>query len=204
MTRIGALIGALILAGVVATPVEAAPIVGGSLLATGGNVIVTFVSQGAGYVNELYLDGPQGDELGVLFNTLTTPAGSTFNLGAFLPGMELVFRLRVRDTGNEFFTGTGLRNPDGIAHAAVDDGAGARSIGTLVGFEDLLGGGDRDYDDLVFSFTNVGVADVNPAVVDEPTTLLLFGAGLAAFGLVARRATLRRRIAETARDRARA
>jgi hypothetical protein len=191
MARIGTLIGALVLWGIMATPAQAAPIFGGTLFATGGDVTVTFLSQGAGYINELYLDGPTGDSLGVLFSTLTTPAGSTFNLGGFLPGTELVFRLLVRDTGHAFFTGTGQRNPDGIAHAMVDAAAG-RTDGALVGFEDVFGGGDGDYNDLVFSFSSVGVADIDPAAVDEPAALLLFGAGLAAFGLVARRATLRR------------
>ncbi len=192
MTRIGALIGALVLWGIVATPAQAAPIFGGTLFATGGDVTVTFLSGGAGYINELYLDGATGDSLGILFSTLTTPVGSTFNLGAFLPGRELVFRLLVRDTGDAFFTGTGQRNPDGIAHAVVD-AAVVRTDRALVGFEDLFGGGDGDYDDLVFSFRNVGVAaDADSAAIDEPAALLLFGTALAACGLVARRATLRR------------
>ena len=50
-----------------------------------------------------------------------------------------------------FYSGDGSRNPDGIAHAVVD----SRQNQAQVGFEDLFGGGDRDYNDLVFSFSNV-------------------------------------------------
>ena len=55
-------------------------------------------------------------------------------------------------------------NSDGIAHATVsnlDEG------GTLVGFEDLLGGGDKDYNDLVFSFSNTNTEAKLKTIADE-------------------------------------
>lgn len=77
------------------------------------------------------------------------------------------------------------RNPDGIEHAFVDvlDPGDA-----IVGFEDLSGGGDRDFDDVVFRFRGAiaSIADVAqpqpPADVaaPEPATLLLLSAGLTA------------------------
>ncbi|MEO1090250.1 MAG: DUF4114 domain-containing protein [Pseudomonadota bacterium] len=45
-----------------------------------------------------------------------------------------------------------LKNPDGIAHAATDDG--------VIGWEDLFGGGDQDLDDLLVAI------DLDPPVED--------------------------------------
>jgi len=151
MNRLSVLIGTAALACALSTPAQAAPILGQELIATGGDVVVTFVSNGAGYTSELYLDGPDGDALGSIFNNQTTPVSTSLNLGAFLAGTELIFRLEVQNTGQVFYSGDSSRNADGIAHAVVDSGQNQ----ARVGFEDLFGGGDRDYNDLVFSFSNV-------------------------------------------------
>ncbi|MDY6781723.1 MAG: hypothetical protein SW833_04070 [Cyanobacteriota bacterium] len=57
--------------------------------------------------------------------------------------------------GNRFLMGAGERNPDGIPHALLR----LLSPGVVeVGFEDLLGGGDFDYDDNRFRFYGVNLA----------------------------------------------
>ncbi len=192
MTRLSVLIGTAALACALSTPAQAAPILGQALIATGGDVVVTFVSNGAGYTSELYLDGPVGDGLGSIFNNQSTPISTSLNLGAFLAGTELIFKLEVMNTGKVFYSGGASRNPDGIAHAVVDSGLNQ----SKVGFEDLFGGGDLDYNDLVFSFTNVSGTSVGPGVsplaVDEPSTLILFGIGLAGLLLVMKRQSFRR------------
>ena len=81
--------------------------------------------------------------------------------------------------------GPSSRNPDGIVHAGVDNLGGGIFA---VGFEDLDGGGDFDYDDNVFSFTGAVIADPHSTPVPEPATLTLFG-----FGLVAAKRYIRRR-----------
>jgi hypothetical protein len=151
MTRPCALAGIAVLVGLLAAPAQATPILEQTLIATGGDVVVTFVSTGAGYTSELFLDGAVGDELGAIFNNWTTDLGSSVNLGSFAAGTELVFKLLVQQTGDAFYTGGGSRNLDGLVHAALENVAGQ----VLVGFEDLYGGGDLDYDDLVFAFVNV-------------------------------------------------
>lgn len=151
MIRPCALVGTAALVGLLAVPAQAVPITEQTLIATGGNVIVTFVSNGAGFTSELFLDGPLGEELGALFNNVTTDVGTSIELGSFAAGTELIFKLLVEQTGDSFYTGFGERNADGIGHAAVESGEGQ----VLVGFEDLFGGGDFDYDDLVFAFTSV-------------------------------------------------
>lgn len=51
----------------------------------------------------------------------------------------------------------------------------------LLGFEDIWGGGDRDYDDTIF------LVDATPATVPVPATVLLLGGGLMASGMLRRK-----------------
>ncbi|GJL52891.1 MAG: hypothetical protein NPIRA02_00230 [Nitrospirales bacterium] len=169
------------------TPSLATSIVGGSLaVQQDGNVTATFQGSNAGYISSLYL----GD---TKIFTSNQASGSTFDLGHFTAGTQLQFRLEVHNTGQTFYTGSGTNNADGLAHAIVSDAFGQGE--TLVSFEDLLGGGDRDYNDLIFSFsnTNTELETTNGLVQNpEPATVLLFGSGI--IGLAAwrwRKAQLR-------------
>jgi hypothetical protein len=157
------------------------------LLASGGDVTAHFVGSDAGYDSLLYL-WRAGEEPLSLFENHAAAVGDRVNLGAHDAGTELVFGLHVLNTGHHFFAGSGARNPDGEVHARAI-GWGATSAiptpGVLIGFEDLLGGGDRDFNDLIFLVSNVTLAD--PAAVPEPATLLLVGSGVAGFAALRRR-----------------
>ncbi|MGD9633899.1 MAG: PEP-CTERM sorting domain-containing protein [Pirellulales bacterium] len=149
----------------------AAPLFGATVIVdTDGEVVATFRGHSAGYTNELYLDSPD-NALGLLFTNQTTPVGAQVNLGSFTAGTELLFRMNVMEDGSNFFTGPADRNPDGIIHALVDEEQFADE--TYVAFEDILGGGDFNYNDLTFSLTNTR-AD---GIVPEPATCLLSGLG---------------------------
>jgi len=194
-----ALISTLMLAGtaqaslLLDNPILDTPILGGNfLVATDGYLVATFLGSDAGYFNTLYLDSPDSSwDASKIFDK-STGYGASINLGEFQAGTELIFRLFVAQTGLIFYSGDGSSNPDGLAHATatttlLDNGIYL----TTVGFEDLLGGGDLDYNDFMFSLTNV----VDPPIVDptngvpEPPVLVLLAFGLA--GLLVLRRTLR-------------
>jgi len=121
--------------------------------------------------------------------TIATPSCADFDTNRF------GFFLNA-GSGYTFFSES-YRNQDGVDHLVAYQGGPER--GTLngspwlqneflLGWEDIYGGGDRDYDDFAVMVESV-------VGVSEPASLALFGFGLLALSMVARK---RRRLPFTA------
>ena len=132
---------------------------GGQFYSIGKPVKVTILPSDAGYTSELWLVSPVEKYIGT-----NREAWKTVDVGVFPAGSELIFELRVRNTGRRFRTGPASRNPDSLVHAALY----SLEQGKVVfGFEDMFGGGDRDFNDCMFliegvSLTPIGARTVNP------------------------------------------
>lgn len=149
-------------------------------VATPGEVVLTFLSKTAKYSNDLFLVGLPNS----ILNNQTAVSGQQFSLGSFQAGVELVFKIFVNDRGHTFFNGIAANNADNKLHSGYSARLGQPLI---VGFEDLYGGGDRDYDDLVFSLSNVVIGTIPVAAVSEPETYAMILAGLFVIGALKRR-----------------
>jgi hypothetical protein len=171
-TLISAL-GATAMLGAVSSAHADADILGAELYATGGDVVLRFEGSDAGYDSLISVNGSAE-----LFPNHSTAVGTEFNLGNFAAGTALDVVLHVLTTSQFFHTGPGALNVDGLPHAVVSLVGGR----TLVSFEDKVGGGDNDYNDHSFSFTNVGVT-----AVPEPSAMALTLAGLGVLGFVGTR-----------------
>lgn len=168
-------------------------------LSTTSEVRVYFVSEGAGYHNTLgYSDGESSqlilpdastrdgnyqfdyDEKGQIVpstdarRTRGEPVvpGDFVDLGTLDGGTALDFFLVGNGArGGQFTYSTELaNNPDGIEHVVAFALPGTSYL--LIGFEDLYGGGDRDYNDLVFA-VDIGEQNVRALGGAEPGTCVL-------------------------------
>ncbi len=159
-------------------PLQAQGLPGTTLEATGTTVLVTFLESEAGYTSDVQFFASIGNVTQNLFSNRVS-TGTTVELTGLTVGQEVIFGIYVRNTGETFYLGEGYRNSDGLVHGEVI----ALGNGTYrVGFEDLKGGGDLDFDDVIFQVQGVG-AVVNP----EPVTMVLLGSGLLGIGGAAAR-----------------
>jgi len=177
-----------------AFPIAAPGTEGFSVIVAGPDPITaTYEGNSAGYDNFLYLerdaslnpgvDGDQSNDLFVFFNH-GNPVGDTKLLGSFTPGTELVFRLFVNNTGDNFYSGPGSRNGDLLPHARVQTDWHPST--TLVSFEDLFGTpeGANGFNDLSFSFSNTRGVSTVPEALPTSWCLAAVSAGMAFVGRV--------------------
>ena len=143
---------------------------GDQLFSTGGDITVEVLRSTAGLSSELRLFDADGTSTPVALNR---EVGRVVTLPARPRNEELVFGIVVRD-GVTFKMGPGERNPDRLPHAVVKR-TGERQFD--VGFEDLLNGGDRDYDDNSFRFSG-GLAPNRLPVADDQALTVTQGKSL--------------------------
>jgi hypothetical protein len=150
----------------------------------GGPLQLEILTSDSAYTSRIYLHtateriflGANSDA-GVVLN-LADPSAVGLN-----PGDEFVLGIYVNDTGKYFALGGGYDNPDGVVHASVtylpDNVA-------IIGFEDLFGGGDLDYNDARVRIAgNIGLV-----AIPEPSALLLIASGVVGLWLFRRRPTI--------------
>jgi hypothetical protein len=145
-----------------------------------GNISAYFAGSTAGYTNTLSLL-VNGIDTGIAgLNNHASSYGQVLSFGNVHAGDSLVFKLNVLTTGDKFYSDTSM-NTDHVNHVYSNAYAGDSLIpaGTYVAFEDLRNGGDFNYHDENFVFTNVGT---NVASTPIPAAIWLFGTGIA--GLV--------------------
>ena len=150
---------------------QSAPINYKLVVANTSAVNVTFISSDATYLDDVFLLGSTTK----ILNNKTSYSNQVFSLGSFLAVTEIVFGLFVNNTGNKFFSGLSSSNVDNQLHAILTT---LNTNTVKVGFEDLFGGGDKDYNDVIFKVSNVNLSAVVTQPVPEPQTYLMILMGL--------------------------
>ncbi len=177
-------------------------------LSQAADVRVYFVGEGAGYQNTL---GVNAEGIGIkegdpelIFPNASSPnsylgsggvrrtqseplmAGDFVDLGTFEGGSLLDFFLIAdgANGGKNVYSTSGKLNPDFFDHVVAFGLEGSPYL--IIGFEDLFGGGDMDYNDLVFA-VDIGYHNVAKLTgTPEPRGALLLGS-LGAIVLLSRR-----------------
>lgn len=170
-------------------------------LATQADVRVYFVGEGAAYRNTLGFNTTGGaitpaSDSKIIFPNVSTGGavrnsssplipGDFVNLGRFGAGTNLDF-FTIADGaggGTSIFTGHPELNPDKRQHMVAF--AMPSSPYLLFAFEDLLGGGDKDFNDVQF-VVDIGAVNQQALAGSEPGTCLMI-AGFATTTIAARR-----------------
>lgn len=147
-----------------------------------GTVSGFFGGQSAGYTSDLSLTAAGYSDPTVSINNHTSQLGDMTVFGWYAAGTELTFKLAVHDTGDTFYSDKAL-NADGLDHMralqfSLPNGSFTEFTPVVfLGFEDLLSGGDMDFNDNMAMFSNVIIVPV-----PEPSSIAMLLAGLGLLG----------------------
>lgn len=160
------------------------------------NVRVSFINEGANYKNQLAYEAFKTNyySKGMIFENISCNStknkclhgekdgvldiGDFVDLGTFEAGTQLNFLLKADgDTtpsrNGDIYGSDPSLNPDGLQHIM------AWNVGDylIMGFEDLRGGGDKDYNDIIFA-VDLGKNNYKPTLISEPSaTFAILGVG---------------------------
>ncbi|MBD1915547.1 MULTISPECIES: DUF4114 domain-containing protein [Cyanophyceae] len=170
-------------------------------------VEVYFINEGAGYRNQLFYTATNASggltSSGKIFDDISSrdsklsesngplALGQGVSLGAFVGATQLDFMIKSngKNGGNTMLGTNAAANPNGLQHVV----AFQHQDWIILGFEDIVGGGDRDYNDVIFAVRGIQHGAPPAEDVPEPSALL----GIAALG-IGGFTTLRRRKATVA------
>lgn len=175
-----------------------------SAFATSSASALTFVATGTGPITAYFVGetAGYGSRIGMLVNGVSTGVyglqnhnsayGQSLVLGNVTIGDIITFELQVAPSefngpppGYQYSVYSNpTLNSDGLEHTVTSVFAGDAFIpvGTYVGFEDLIGLGDQDFDDHQFVFTGV-----QSTVPEGGSSLILLGLALGGLGFMRRK-----------------
>lgn len=154
-------------------------------VASDGPVNAFYAGSSAGYESNFFALIGDGSPLPAFsgFSNKSANIGDFKNLGSFHEDDYFVPVLHVITTGH-FYNSFAESNPDNLNHIfasqfSLPDGTPA----VFIGFEDIYGLGDRDFNDNMAIFTNVTMVPI-----PEPSTYAMLLVGLGLIGFTMRRA----------------
>lgn len=155
--------------------------------AADGDITAYFLSKGSAWYTNVLTMLVNGVASGVRgLNNQTAALGASLVLGSVHAGDSIVFEMINLNPGTvgPWYSDKSM-NSDGLNHVYSTNflGNNLAPAGTYVAFEDQRMGGDFNYNDLAFVFTNISTTTSVP----EPGSLALVGVALAAAGVAGRK-----------------